>query len=67
MKDFEPRVLSEREIKRIRKRMPLTSKQKREIRREKVKDICYYLTGVFFFIMTIIAIYMLYLMINYRW
>ena len=40
---------------------------KQEKRKAKVENICYFLVAMFFLVMLVVAIYILYLMITYKW
>ena len=42
-------------------------KLKQEKRKVRVENICYFLITIFFLIMLAVAIYILYLMLTYKW
>lgn len=68
-----PKKLSKKEIKELQKQFPkrkLTKEEiqlKQEKRKAKVENICYFLITIFFLIMLAVAIYILYLMLTYKW
>ncbi|MGN0993037.1 MAG: hypothetical protein ACI4PE_03870 [Bacilli bacterium] len=42
-------------------------KLKQAKKKAKVENICYFLITIFFLVMVIVAIYILYLMLTYKW
>lgn len=77
---MRPNELTEKEIKKLQKKFPQIKKRipkkrltKEEIQYRQVKrkarceNICYFLVTIFFLIMLAVAIYILYLMLTYKW
>lgn len=77
---MKPNELTEKEIKKMQKKFPQIKKRipkkrltKEEIQYRQVKrkarceNICIFLITMFFLIMTIVSIYMFYLMWTYKW
>lgn len=77
---MRPNELTEKEIKKLQKKFPKIKKRipkkrlnKEEIQYRQVKrkvrceNICYFLITIFFLIMLAVAIYILYLMLTYKW
>ena len=68
-----PKKLSKKEIKELQKQFPKRNPTKEEIklkqekRKARVENICYFLITIFFLIMLAVAIYILYLMLTYKW
>ena len=68
-----PKKLSKKDKKELKKQFPkrkLTKEEiklKQEKRKAKVENICYFLITIFFLIMLAVAIYILYLMLTYKW
>lgn len=77
---MKPNELTEKEIKKLQKKFPQIKKRipkkrltKEEIqyrqaqRKAKCENICYFLITIFFLIMLAVSIYILYLMLTYKW
>lgn len=77
---MKPNELTEKEIKKLQKKFPQIKKRipkrkltkeeiqiKQEKRKARVENICYFLITIFFLIMLAVSIYMLYLMLTYKW
>ena len=77
---MKPNELTEKEIKKLQKKFPQIKKRipkrkltkeeiqiKQEKRQARVENICYFLITIFFLIMLAVSIYMLYLMLTYKW
>jgi hypothetical protein len=77
---MKPNELTEKEIKKMQKKFPQIKKRipkkrltKEEIqyrqmkRKARCENICIFLITMFFLIMTIVSIYMFYLMWTYKW
>lgn len=68
-----PKKLSKKDKKELKKQFPKRKPTKEEIQlkqertKAKVENICYFLITIFFLIMLAVAIYILYLMITYKW
>ena len=68
-----PKKLSKKEIKELQKQFPKRNLTKEEIKlkqeknKAKVENICYFLITIFFLIMLAVAIYILYLILTYKW
>ena len=68
-----PKKLSKKDKKELKKQFPKRNLTKEEIklkqekRKAKVENICYFLITIFFLIMLAVAIYILYLMLTYKW
>lgn len=68
-----PKKLTKKDKKELKKQFPkrkLTKEEiqlKQEKRKAKVENICYFLITIFFLIMLAVAIYILYLMLTYKW
>ena len=68
-----PKKLSKKDKKELKKQFPkrkLTKEEiklKQEKRKARVENICYFLITIFFLIMLAVAIYILYLMLTYKW
>lgn len=70
---MKPNKLTKKDQKKLKKQFPkrkLTKEEiqlKQEKRKARVENICYFLITMFFLVMVIVAIYILYLMWNYKW
>ena len=72
---MKPNELTEKEIKKLQKKFPQIKKRltkeeiqiKQERTKARVENICYFLVTIFFLIMLAVAIYILYLMLTYKW
>lgn len=68
-----PKKLSKKDKKELKKQFPKRNLTKEEIKlkqertKAKVENICYFLITIFFLIMLAVAIYILYLMLTYKW
>ena len=68
-----PKKLSKKDKKELKKQFPKRKitkeeiKLKQEKRKARVENICYFLVTIFFLIMLAVAIYILYLMLTYKW
>ena len=68
-----PNKLIKKDKKELKKQFPkrkLTKEEiqlKQEKRKAKVENICYFLVTMFFIVMLVVAIYILYLMLTYKW
>lgn len=68
-----PKKLSKKDKKELKKQFPKRKPTKEEIQlkqertKAKVENICYFLVTMFFLIMLAVAIYILYLMLTYKW
>lgn len=68
-----PKKLTKKDKKELKKQFPkrkLTKEEiqlKQEKRKAKVENICYFLITIFFLVMLAVAIYILYLMLTYKW
>lgn len=70
---MKPNKLTKKDKKELKKQFPpkkLTKEEielKQEKNKAKAEDICYFLITIFFLIMLAVAIYILYLMLTYKW
>lgn len=70
---MKPNKLTKKDKKELKKQFPqkkLTKEEielKQEKKKAKVENICYFLITIFFLIMLAVAIYILYLMLTYKW
>lgn len=70
---MKPNKLTKKDQKKLKKQFPkrkLTKEEiqlKQEKRKARVENICYFLIIMFFLVMVIVAIYILYLMLIYKW
>ena len=70
---MKPKKISLFQMWKLKKQFPkrkLTKEEiqlKQEKKKVKVENICYFLITMFFLIMLAVAIYMLYLMLTYKW
>lgn len=68
-----PKKLSKKDKKELKKQFPKRKLTKEEIKlkqertKAKVENICYFLVTIFFLIMLAVSIYILYLMLTYKW
>lgn len=68
-----PKKLSKKDKKELKKQFPKRKptkeekKLKQEKNKAKVENICYFLVTMFFIVMLAVAIYILYLMLTYKW
>lgn len=68
-----PKKLSKKDKKELKKQFPKRKLTKEEIQikqertKARVENICYFLVTIFFLIMLAVAIYILYLMLTYKW
>ena len=68
-----PKKLSKKDKKELKKQFPKRNLTKEEIKlkqertKAKVENICYFLVTMFFLVMLAVAIYILYLMLTYKW
>ena len=68
-----PKKLSKKDKKELKKQFPKRNLTKEEIKlkqennKAKVENICYFLITMFFLVMLAVAIYILYLMLTYKW
>ena len=72
-KNIKPNKLTKKDKKELKKQFPKRKLTKEEIKlkqertKAKVENICYFLITIFFLIMLAVAIYILYLMLTYKW
>ena len=65
--------ISKKDKKELKKQFPKRKLTKEEIQikqertKARVENICYFLITIFFLIMLAVAIYILYLMLTYKW
>lgn len=70
---MKPNKLTKKDKNELKKQFPkrkLTKEEiqiKQENKKAKVENICYFLITMFFIVMLAVAIYMLYLMLTYKW
>lgn len=70
---MKPKKLSKKDKKELKKQFPKRKLTKEEIElkqertKAKVENICYFLVTMFFLIMLAVSIYILYLMLTYKW
>ena len=70
---MKPNKLTKKDKKELKKQFPKRNLTKEEIklkqekRKARVENICYFLVTIFFLIMLAVAIYILYLMLTYKW
>lgn len=70
---MKPNKLTKKDKKELKKQFPKRKPTKEEIqlkqekRKAKVENICYFLVTMFFLIMLSVSIYILYLMLTYKW
>ena len=70
---MKPNKLTKKDKKELKKQFPKRKPTKEEIklkqekRKVRVENICYFLITIFFLIMLAVAIYILYLMLTYKW
>ena len=70
---MKPKKISKKDKKELKKQFPKRNLTKEEIKLKqertkiRVENICYFLITIFFLIMLAVAIYILYLMITYKW
>ena len=70
---MKPNKLTKKDKKELKKQFPkrkLTKEEiklKQEKRKARCENICYFLVTIFFLIMLAVAIYILYLMLTYKW
>ena len=73
---MKPKKMSLLKIWKLKKKFPKIPKKRltkeeiqyRQVKRKaKVENICYFLVTIFFLIMLAVAIYILYLMLTYKW
>lgn len=68
-----PKKLSKKDKKELKKQFPKRKLTKEEIKlkqertKAKVENICYFLITIFFLVMLAVSIYILYLMLTYKW
>lgn len=68
-----PNKLIKKDKKELKKQFPKRKLTKEEIKlkqertKAKVENICLFLITIFFLVMLAVAIYMLYLMLTYKW
>ena len=68
-----PKKLSKKDKKELKKKFPKRKLTKEEIQikqertKAKVENICYFLVTMFFIVMLTVSIYILYLMLTYKW
>ena len=68
-----PNKLIKKDKKELKKQFPKRKLTKEEIKlkqertKAKVENICYFLVTMFFLIMLAVSIYILYLMLTYKW
>ena len=68
-----PNKLIKKDKKELKKQFPKRKLTKEEIQikqertKARVENICYFLVTIFFLIMLAVAIYILYLMLTYKW
>lgn len=68
-----PKKLNKKDKKELKKQFPKRNLTKEEIKlkqertKARVDNICYFLVTIFFLIMLAVAIYILYLMLTYKW
>lgn len=72
-KNIEPKKLTKKDKKELKKQFPKRKPTKEEIklkqekRKARVENICYFLITIFFLVMLAVSIYILYLMLTYKW
>ena len=70
---MKPNKITKKDKKELKKKFPKRKPTKEEIklkqekRKAIVENICYFLITIFFLIMLAVAIYILYLMLTYKW
>lgn len=70
---MKPNKLTKKEQKKLKKQFPKRKLTKEEMalkqakKQAKIENICYFLITMFFLVMVIVAIYILYLMLTYKW
>ena len=70
---MKPNKLTKKDEKELKKQFPkrkLTKEEiklKQEMTKAKVENICYFLVTIFFLVMLAVSIYILYLMMTYKW
>ena len=70
---MEPNKLTKKDKKELKKQFPKRKATKEEIklkqekRKARCENICCFLITIFFLIMLAVAIYILYLMLTYKW
>lgn len=68
---MKPKKLTKKDKKELKKQFPKLTKEeiklKQEKRKARVENICYFLITIFFLIMLAVSIYILYLMMTYKW
>ena len=70
---MKPNKLTKKDKKELKKQFPKRKitkeeiKLKQEKRKARVENICIFLITMFFLIMLAVAIYILYLMLTYKW
>lgn len=70
---MKPNKITKKDKKELKKQFPKRKPTKEEIklkqekRKARVENICYFLVTIFFLIMLAVAIYILYLMLTYKW
>lgn len=68
-----PNKLIKKDKKELKKQFPKRKLTKEEIKlkqertKAKVENICYFLVTIFFLVMLAVSIYILYLMLTYKW
>lgn len=68
-----PNKLIKKDKKELKKQFPKRKLTKEEMalkqakKQAKIENICYFLITIFFLIMLAVAIYILYLMLTYKW
>ena len=70
---MKPNKITKKDKKELKKQFPKRKPTKEEIklkqekRKARCENICIFLITMFFLIMTIVSVYMFYLMWNYKW
>ena len=70
---MKPNKITKKDKKELKKQFPKRKPTKEEIklkqekRKARCENICYFLITIFFLIMLAVAIYILYLMLTYKW
>ena len=68
---MKPNDLTKKDKKELKKQFPKLTKEEIKLKQEKkkarVENICYFLITMFFLVMLAVSIYILYLMLTYKW
>ena len=70
---MKPNKITKKDKKELKKQFPKRKPTKEEIklkqekRKARIENICYFLVTMFFIVMLAVSIYILYLMLTYKW